>query len=60
MLLTLEQILKGLEDRNMSKVAEKTGIHYNTIVAINSGKAKPSYDVLVKLSAYLTGDNTNG
>ena len=55
MLLTLEQILKSLEDRNLSKVAEGAEVHYNTIISIKTGKAKPSYDVLVKLSNYLTG-----
>ena len=59
MLLTIEEIRNQLKDRNLLKVqkalAEKSiNIHYETIRRVLHGK-KPSYDVLVILSDYLTG-----
>lgn len=60
-MLNLEQIREALEDRNMDKVAERTGIHRNTIAAIRSGSNKnPTYATLKVLSDYLTGNQIDG
>jgi transcriptional regulator with XRE-family HTH domain len=54
--LTLEQLRAALDDRNVEKVSERTGIHRNTIGAIRSGaNSNPSYVTLKVLSDYLTG-----
>jgi len=55
-LFTLEQIRTLLDDRNVEKVAERTGIHRNTIGAIRAGtNQNPSYSTLKTLSDYLRG-----
>jgi len=60
-LFTLEQIKTLLDDRNVEKVAENTGIHRNTISAIRAGtNTNPTYATLKILSDYLTGVATHG
>lgn len=55
-MMTLEQIRKALSDRMPSKVAEATGLHYNTIREVRDNpSANPTYKVLVALSDYLEG-----
>ncbi len=55
-MLTLDQIVHLLGDRRIDVVAEKTGIHRNTISKIKSGENEnPTYYVLQKLSDYLEG-----
>jgi transcriptional regulator with XRE-family HTH domain len=55
-MLNLEQLRTALDDRNVEKVAERTGIHRNTIGAIRSGSNQnPSYATMKALSDYLTG-----
>lgn len=51
-MLTLEQIKKKLEDRNISCVAERTGLSYYTVRRARSG-ADISYSAATKLSEYL-------
>ena len=52
--MTLEDIQKALEHRNLKKVAEFTGIPYYTIHRIKFGKTQePSYKVVDKLREYL-------
>jgi hypothetical protein len=52
--MTLEQIQKALEHRNLKKVSETTGIPYYTIHRIKYGKTTdPSYKVVDKLREYL-------
>jgi len=54
--MTLDQIREALDDRILYVVAERTGIHRNTIAAIKSGKIEnPTYYVLKKISDYLSG-----
>lgn len=54
-MLTLEDIKRRLSDRRLSRVAEATGLHYNTVRNIAIGENKnPTYDVLKTLSDYLT------
>jgi len=55
-MLTLEKIRDLLTDRNLDKVAERTGLHRNTLSAIRMGaNTNPTYNTIVILSAYLTG-----
>lgn len=55
-MMTLERIRQALADRMPSKVAEATGLHYNTIREVRDNpNANPTYKVLVALSDYLEG-----
>lgn len=60
-MLTLDQIRAALRDRRLAKVAEATGLHYNTIREIRDNPdANPTYKVIKALSDYLTrGDATH-
>ena len=52
--MTVDEVRKGLQHRNLKKVAEATGIKHNTVWRIASGTAqKPAYEDIVKLIAYL-------
>jgi transcriptional regulator with XRE-family HTH domain len=60
-MLNLEQLRTALDDRNVEKVAERTGIHRNTIGAIRNGtNANPSYATMKILSDYLAGPLIDG
>lgn len=53
-MMTLEQIRNALSDRMPVKVAEATGLHYNTIREVRDNPdANPTYKVLSALSTYL-------
>jgi DNA-binding transcriptional MerR regulator len=53
-MMTLEQIREALSDRMTGKVAEATGIHYNTIRHLRDNPtANPTYKVMLALSTYL-------
>jgi len=54
-LMKLNDIIEKLKDRNLKIVAEKIGIHYNTLYKIANGENKPSYSTLLKLQEYLNG-----
>lgn len=55
-MLTLEQIIKKLEDRNLSEVARRVGLTGAYLSAIQRGvKVNPSYETVKKLSDYLEG-----
>ncbi len=57
-MLTLDQIRKALRDRRLAKVAESTGLHYNTILEIRDNpNANPTYKVLLALSTYFESRN---
>jgi len=59
-MLTIEQIRAGLKDRKLRVVSKETGIHYNTIYMVASGKHdNPGYQVIKKLSDYLTNGVQN-
>jgi len=60
-MMTIERIRQALSDRMLSKVAQATGLHYNTIRLIRDNPdANPTYKVIVALSDYLEGrDNDN-
>jgi hypothetical protein len=54
-MMTLEQIRQALSDRMPIKVAEATGLHYNTIRQVRDNpNANPTHKVLQALSDYLT------
>lgn len=60
-MLNLDQIRAALDDRNLEKVAENTGIHRNTISALRTGiNTNPTYATLKTLSDYLSGPPVNG
>ena len=60
-MLTLEQIRAALRDRRLAKVAEATGLHYNTIREVRDNPdANPTYKVIKALSDYLTREATHG
>jgi hypothetical protein len=53
-MMTLEQIRDALSDRMPVKVAEATGVHYNTIRKVRDDpNANPTHKVLQALSNYL-------
>lgn len=57
-MLTLEQIVAGLTDRNLAAVAEKSGVNYQTVYQIATGKqTNPRYQTLKKLNEYLEKEN---
>lgn len=59
-MLTLDQIRAALRDRRLSKVAEATGLHYNTIREVRDNpNANPTYKVIKVLSDYLEGRNND-
>jgi transcriptional regulator with XRE-family HTH domain len=60
-MLTLDQIRTALDDRNVEKVSQRTGIHRNTIAAIRNGaNANPTYATMKALSDYLTAATVDG
>jgi hypothetical protein len=55
-MLTLEQIRSQLQDRRLTVIAQRTGLHPNTLRDIrNNADCNPSHRVLAALSDYLTG-----
>lgn len=55
-MLTVEEIIKRLEDREIKQVALNIGVHPNTIYRIVWGLSKsPSHRIVKLLSDYLTG-----
>lgn len=61
MTLSLEEIRRRLADRNLSKVAEGCGVHYQTIVRLARGYiVSPTPRTIEEISAYLTRDERAG
>ena len=54
-MLTIDEIKKQLADRRLTVVAERTGLHYNTLKLIRDGKGNPTYSTLKIISDYLQG-----
>jgi len=53
-MLKLEEIVKRLQDRKLSAVAEATGVSYTSLWQIANGIQKqPKYKIVEKLSDYL-------
>lgn len=55
-MLSLDEVVRQLQDRKLTMVAKATGLAYNTVwrVANDKGHAV-SYEVVKRLSDYLTG-----
>ncbi len=55
-MLTPEEIQEQMKDRLPKVVAEKTGLHFNTVYKLKNGTAKaPSYETMKIISDYLQG-----
>ncbi len=55
-MLELDWIRQGLTDRRPGVVAERTGLHINTIIKIRDGKeTNPKLETLNRLACYLKG-----
>lgn len=53
-MLTIQQIVKKLQDRRIDKIAEATGLHYHTVRAIRAGEnTDPAFSTAKALSDYL-------
>jgi transcriptional regulator with XRE-family HTH domain len=53
----LKWIKEGLLDRRPKVVAERTGLHVNTVTRIRDGKEdNPKIDTLNRLARYLIGE----
>ena len=52
-MLTLDQIIEKLNDRNLSKVADAVGVSRATMSNLKNRKVNPSYELVKKLSDYL-------
>jgi transcriptional regulator with XRE-family HTH domain len=56
-MVELDWIKAGLSDRRPKIVAEKTGLHVNTIINIRDGReTNPKLETLNRLAAYLKGN----
>jgi hypothetical protein len=54
-MLTLELIRAQLQDRRLTVIAERTGLHPNTLRDIrNNADCNPSHRVLAALSEYIS------
>lgn len=55
-MMTLEELKLKLKDRNLKQVAKNSGVSYETVSTIATGKNKnPSYVSVLKLVNYLNG-----
>ena len=53
-MMTIEQIIAGLQDRKVRVVAAATGLHYSTVLALQRGRSKrPRITAIQRLSIYL-------
>lgn len=56
-MVELKWIKEGLSDRRPKVVAERTGLHVNTVTRIRDGKEdNPKIDTLNRLARYLIGE----
>lgn len=50
----LNKIRAFLKERSLQEVAEKTGVHYNTLLAIRDGtNTNPTFVTLTKIQTYI-------
>jgi len=52
-MLTLKEIRKRLEDRNLTVISERTGVSYQTLWRITKTNSTPNAATAEKLSKYL-------
>lgn len=57
-MMTIEEIRAALADRNLIKVAERTGIGYQTLRRIYSGTTDPRATTIEQLTKYLSNPQT--
>lgn len=56
-MLTIEEIRKRLEDRNVRLVAERAKVPYNVVLRVARGTTQnPTYNTTKALSEYLEGN----
>lgn len=55
-MMTVEQIKKRLEDANLKRVAERSGVHPATIYRFMAEDSKPLYETVKALSDYLSDE----
>lgn len=53
--MTPAEIALALHDRNLTRVAENTGLHQNTIIRAKNATVKPCDETIRILSEYLSG-----
>lgn len=51
-MMTLEEIIKKLDDRNLSKVAEAVGVSRATMSNLKHKRVNPNYELVKNLSDY--------
>jgi transcriptional regulator with XRE-family HTH domain len=56
-LMFIEEVVEALKGANLFQVAVGTNIHPNALTRYKSGKVKPNYDNLLKLSNYFGGSH---
>jgi hypothetical protein len=53
-MLSLDQIIPALKDRNLTEVSKRTGLSYMTVWRVSTGDHKNvEYETVKKLSEYL-------
>ena len=52
-MMTLGQIREALDDLNLTKVSEATGVNYHTITRLANGSAEPGYETVRLIVLYL-------
>lgn len=59
-MMTIEEIRRRLADMRPKRVAEATGLHYNTVREIRDNpNANPTYRAMKALSEYLSHDDVS-
>lgn len=60
-MMTLEQVRTALADRKLRAVAKATGLAYDTVWRVATGRSKAvSYETVEALSQYLSTSNRGG
>ena len=58
--MNLEQIKEQLEDSNLRKVAQASGLHYNVVTRLMKGDTDPRYSTDELLADYIKARENNG
>ena len=59
--MTPEQLRTALHKETLIEIAKGSGVHYNTVRAIASGKIQnPTYRIMQKISKYLQRNGSHG
>lgn len=57
-MLTLEEVVVKLKDRNLAKVAYLSGLSYGSVLRASKGSEHLKYETMRKLSEYLEKQST--